>query len=137
MDTHGAPTGDPEGELRGSPYAQFQNDELILRDELAIDRTLLANERTLLAYLRSAIGLLIAGVTIMHFGQEGWFWGVGVGCLPCGVVAGVIGIIRFRSMDRSISQLRVRPEARAGQAGDAARPGAGRGDAGGATGNRC
>ena len=58
-------------DMHDSPYERFDSDDLILRDELAIDRTLLANERTLLAYLRSGVALLIAGVSIIHFSQEG------------------------------------------------------------------
>lgn len=41
--------------MKDSPYSKFDTDDLILRDQLAIDRTLLANERTLLAYLRSGV----------------------------------------------------------------------------------
>ena len=87
-------------------YERVEKDELILRDELAIDRTILANERTLLAYLRSAVSLLIAGVTIMNFSQQGWFWGIGVACLPTGLVAGIIGVVRFRSMHKAIALVR-------------------------------
>lgn len=91
-----------------APYSRFENDELILRDELAVDRTLLANERTLLAYLRAAVALLIAGVTMMHFGDRTWFCAVGVACLPAGVVTGTVGIIRYRSMNRAIAVIRKR-----------------------------
>jgi putative membrane protein len=48
------------------PYQRFENKELILRDELAIDRTRLANERTYLAYLRTALALGIVGGTLIH-----------------------------------------------------------------------
>lgn len=90
------------------PYSKFDQDALILRDELAIDRTLLANERTLLAYLRSAVALLIAGVSIMHFSQHAWFWAVGLGCVPLGILAGMVGVARFRRMDKMISFVRKR-----------------------------
>jgi putative membrane protein len=40
-------------------------DELILRDQLALDRTRLANERTLLAYVRTAFMLLVVGATAL------------------------------------------------------------------------
>ena len=83
-------------------YSRFRNTELILRDELAVDRTCLANERTLLAYLRSAIALMIAGVSIMQFSQTAWFWAIGVGCLPFGFLVGVVGTVRYRRMDRAI-----------------------------------
>lgn len=89
-----------------APYSKFENAELILRDELAIDRTLLANERTLLAYLRSAVALVIAGTSIMHFTTQGWFWGVGIACLPTGIFSGIIGIIRYRKMNSAITRVR-------------------------------
>jgi len=92
--------------MNDSPYSKFNCDDLILRDELAIDRTLLANERTLLAYLRSGVALLIAGVTIIHFSQEGWFWAVGIACIPTGLITGVVGVARYRRMNRAISLVR-------------------------------
>ncbi len=92
-----------------TPYSRFDSESLILRDELAVDRTLLANERTLLAYLRSAVSLLIAGVSIMHFAGADWFWYVGIACLPVGFVTGIIGITRYRAMAHAIAQLRQRP----------------------------
>jgi len=87
-------------------YSRFGDSALILRDELAIDRTILANERTLLAYLRSGVALLIAGVSIMHLAQAAWFQWVGLGCLPLGLVAVVVGIARYRAMARAIAVVR-------------------------------
>lgn len=39
--------------------------QLILRDQLAIDRTRLANERTLLSWLRTALMMLVSGITLL------------------------------------------------------------------------
>ncbi|MEI6638868.1 MAG: DUF202 domain-containing protein [Chlorobium sp.] len=89
-----------------SPYSKFDNAELILRDELAIDRTILANERTLLAYLRSGVSLIIAGVSIMHFVQFGWFLAVGLFCVPVGIVTGIFGVYRYRLINKSINLVR-------------------------------
>ena len=94
--------------MNDTPYSRFDGNELILRDELAIDRTLLANERTLMAYLRSGVALLIAGVSIMHFSSEGWFWMVGLVCIPIGIITGVIGVARYRRMNTKITSLRNR-----------------------------
>ncbi len=94
--------------MSNTPYSRFEKDELILRDELAVDRTLLANERTLLAYLRSAIALLIAGVSIIHFSQHGWFWTVGICCIPVSIITGIVGIVRFRKVNRAITIVRTR-----------------------------
>ena len=88
-------------------YTRFEAAELILRDQLAIDRTLLANERTFLSYLRSAIALLIAGISIIHFSHELWFTAVGVICIPSGILTGLFGLWRFRKMNDAISVIRV------------------------------
>jgi putative membrane protein len=103
-------------------YAKFENRELILRDELAIDRTLLANERTLLAYLRAGVALLIAGVSIMHFSREGWFWMIGVACLPAGTLSGIVGIVRYRKMNSAIQRVRVGARSATAHASDSASP---------------
>jgi len=87
-------------------YSKFDGAELILRDELAIDRTLLANERTLLAYLRAGVTLVLAGVSIMHFSRHGWFWAMGIACLPTGILAATIGVWRYRKMNKAISAVR-------------------------------
>jgi putative membrane protein len=92
--------------MDSTPYSKFKNHDLILRDELAIDRTLLANERTLLAYLRSAVALVIAGISIVHFSEEGWFWAIGIACLPSGLITGIVGALRYRKMNRSIAYIR-------------------------------
>jgi putative membrane protein len=92
------------------PYSRFGRSDLILRDELAIDRTFLANERTLLAYLRSGVALLIAGASIMHFSTQDWFWAVGLACIPFGIITGIVGLVRYQRMKRSIAQLRRPPE---------------------------
>jgi putative membrane protein len=49
------------------PYTGFSQDELILRDHLAIARTVLANERTFLAYIRTALTFLIVGLSFLKF----------------------------------------------------------------------
>ena len=88
------------------PYSRFSNSDLILRDELAIDRTILANERTLLAYLRSGVALIIAGASIMQFADNDWFTAVGVACIPLGIVSSLVGAVRYRRMSRAISLVR-------------------------------
>jgi putative membrane protein len=91
---------------KNNPYTQFFSADLILRDQLAIDRTLLANERTLLSYLRSGVALFIAGISIIHFSHEAWFTAVGFVCLPCGVVTVFFGSNRYKKMDMAISVIR-------------------------------
>ena len=109
-------------DMKETPYLRFDANNLILRDELAIDRTLLANERTLMAYLRSGVALLIAGVSIMHFSSEGWFWMVGLACIPTGMITSVIGVARYRKMNRRIALVRNRSKTETRQSNDNAEP---------------
>jgi putative membrane protein len=95
-----------DDEMKDTPYSKYCTSELILRDELAIDRTLLANERTLLSYLRSAVALLIAGGSIMQFSTGGWFWVLGLACVHTGIITGIIGVVRYRKMNQSIVRIR-------------------------------
>lgn len=106
-------------------YSKFGGEALTLRDELAVDRTLLANERTLLAYLRSGVALLLAGVSIVHFSQQGWFWAVGIACLPAGICTGILGMARHRKMNRSISLIRGQAGKRTASTAEEARQGGG------------
>jgi putative membrane protein len=92
--------------MKESPYSRFNSSDLVLRDELAVDRTLLANERTLLAYLRTAAGLIIAGVSIMHFSTQDWFWAIGIACLPTGIITAIVGTGRYRQRGKSLSAVR-------------------------------
>jgi putative membrane protein len=89
-----------------NPYERFQREELILRDELAIDRTILANERTVLAYFRSALTLVIVGITFLQFFEKGILPYVGIVFIPCGLAVGVFGFMRYRKMDTSIRIIR-------------------------------
>ena len=88
------------------PYIHFGRDELILRDELALDRTALANERTLLAYLRTALALVLAGVTFLHFAEARWFAIVGGACVIAGLAVLPLAICRYRRMQRALAPLR-------------------------------
>jgi len=92
--------------MTGNPYERFKHMELILRDELAIDRTILANERTVLAYLRGALTLFIAGVTFLHFFDTGMLLYIGILCVPLGLAVGFFGVLRYLKMDKSIRIVR-------------------------------
>ena len=87
-------------------YDRFKKRELILRDELAIDRTLLANKSTLLSFMQLSISLTIAGVSIIHFAMEEWFRSIGVLCVPTGLVVGILGWRRYWKMEAEIGVVR-------------------------------
>jgi len=77
------------------PYAEH-NQQLILRDVLAIDRTRLANERTLLAWVRTAVMLLVSGMTLMKLFAGVWVLEtLGLVLIPVALVAVAIGLRRY------------------------------------------
>lgn len=93
--------------MSDTPYYKLFKEDLILRDHLAIDRTILANERTFLAYIRTALTFLLGGITLIKFFNSitadilGWF------CIPLGVTTLTIGILRYKKMAKQIHSARI------------------------------
>lgn len=80
---------------------QFQNEEdIILRDYLALERTKLANERTLLSYIRSSLYLLIGGIALIKLEGFESIKFLGYLSLMLTVVLFFIGIFRFRRLSK-------------------------------------
>lgn len=88
-------------------YDRFEHSELLLRDELALDRTRLANERTLLAYARTGLMIVVTGATaIKLFGEESQqyvLWG-GV-LIGVGIAIGLFGLWRFFAMSKQLRRI--------------------------------
>jgi putative membrane protein len=76
-------------------YLRLDRSKMILRDFLAIDRTILSNQNTFLAYIRTALTLFVAGVTFIRFFDFivieviGWIF------IPVGLVTFIVGLIRY------------------------------------------
>ena len=83
-----------------SPYARFVDDDLTLRDLLAVDRTVVANERTLLGFIRTSLALLLTGASLIKFSDSEILhiagWAVGGLAIPL-FVAGVYHFVRRRA----------------------------------------
>jgi putative membrane protein len=88
-----------------NPYAKFAQEELILRDQLAIDRTVLANERTLLAYIRTALAFLVVGGTFVKFLVAPPLRIIGYVFIAIGVLLCLLGAKRFYTIDKRISSV--------------------------------
>jgi putative membrane protein len=93
-----------------NPYERFADTDLILRDQLAIDRTVLANERTFLAYCRTALALVLTGAGCIKFfdsrlsGIAGWT------LIGFGLAVTVIGCWRTSRMAHNIGSARRQSE---------------------------
>lgn len=73
------------------PYARFKREEMILRDWLALDRTVLANKRTFLAYGRTTMALFALGIAFVKLIHHEFFEIAGFVLIALGVVAFIVG----------------------------------------------
>lgn len=89
-----------------TPYSKISNEQLILRDQLAIDRTVLANERTFLAYVRTALTCLITGVGLIKFFDSLFIDGLGWVFVVAAGVTIFVGTIRFNHVRKPLAALR-------------------------------
>lgn len=89
--------------MKRNPYERFASSDFILRDQLAVDRTILANERTLLAYIRTVLALVLAGATVIRLFEDaaanvgGWV------LIGCGALVAGIGLWRTYRMNQTIT----------------------------------
>jgi len=66
-------------------------------------RFTLANERTFLAYQRTSVGLVGAGLAVVHLLEADWSSRLlGVLLVVAGAIAAVGGYVRFRGVDAAI-----------------------------------
>lgn len=91
--------------MKKNPYSKFISKELILRDHLAIDRTVLSNESTLLSYIRTSLALIAGGATLIHFFNENYTETIGTILIVIGIVLLIFGYLRFRKMDKLIKEI--------------------------------
>lgn len=77
------------------PYEQFKREEMILRDWLALDRTVLANKRTFLAYSRTSIALLALGIAFVKLINHEFFEISGFVLMALGIVVFIVGSREF------------------------------------------
>lgn len=76
--------------------------EPILRDYMAIERTVMANERTFLSYIRAALGLFIGGASFIQFFDSFVIQMVGALFIPLGVATFGVGLWRYHKIKRLI-----------------------------------
>jgi len=77
-------------------YESFSKKDLILRDHLAIDRTILANERTLLAYVRTSLAVIAVGATLIYFSSVKALNFLGMISIIVGIGILLVGFIRYK-----------------------------------------
>lgn len=83
------------------PYTGYIKDHksMILRDYLAIDRTILTNEAAFMAYVRTALALLAAGVSLVKFFNDPVMQMLGWAFMGAGTITALWGYHRYRQVD--------------------------------------
>lgn len=83
-----------------------EEDEAIVDEILAVERTELANERTFLAYVRTALTLFVAGASFIQFFKYTAIQVVGWAFLTFGILSFVYGFLRYKRLKRSFEALK-------------------------------
>ncbi|WP_104735136.1 DUF202 domain-containing protein [Hanstruepera ponticola] len=89
------------------------DEQVILRDYLAIERTRLANERTLLSYIRSSLYLLLGGIAFFQLKEFTNFKYLAILSLIFSGIFFVIGIYRFTLLKKSLKRVYYKSEEKA------------------------
>ena len=86
--------------MKHLPYDNFNPREFIIRDWLALDRTVLANERTFLAYGRTTLTLVISGLSFIKFFGHVVYSIIGYLFIAGGLSIFFFGLKRYRKMKK-------------------------------------
>ena len=85
-------------------YSGFNKEERILRDCLALDRTIMANERTLLSYIRLFVGFIAAGAGMVKvFPNSCFYTAMGIIFSAASWLFLIIGLYRWHSMKNKLA----------------------------------
>jgi inner membrane protein YidH len=83
---------------------EHKDEDLDLRECLALERTTLANERTFLSYARTAVMILITGITVFKiFPDYLIVFILGWGAILISVVLFFVGLKKYARRFRSIA----------------------------------
>ena len=84
----------------------FSKEDMILRDFLALDRTILANERTFLAWFRTSLSLIAGGIAVLKIADDIIFLLGGLLLISMGLPIGIVGFIRYHRMNKRLDQIK-------------------------------
>lgn len=89
----------------------FEPDQqVILRDYLAIERTRLANERTLLSYIRSSLYLLLGAIALFQLKEFPNFEYLALTSIIFSILFFIIGVYRFTLLKKSLKRVYYKSE---------------------------
>ena len=80
------------------PYDN-EHEQMILRDYLAVDRTMMTNETSFMSYIRTALTLIAAGATMIKFFTEPTMQVLGWSFIIIGGWLAIHGYNKFKKID--------------------------------------
>jgi putative membrane protein len=86
-------------------FTEGNKEEMILRDLLAVDRTIMANESAFLSYIRTALTIVVAGVSVIHFFDNTVMTIVGWVLVAFAALLFVHGATRYDSMEQILHNI--------------------------------
>lgn len=87
------------------PYIQ-DKEEMILRDYLAVDRTILANETSFMSYIRTSLTLIAAGATMIKFFDNLFMAILGWSFIAIGAWLAFYGLRRYQHVDTVLHKIK-------------------------------
>lgn len=90
------------------PYKAYIQDHknMILRDYLAIDRTILANETNYMSFIRTSLTLIAAGATLIKFFNSEYTQALGWAFVAVGGWLAFHGYRRYNKVDSIMHQVK-------------------------------
>jgi len=82
----------------------FSEEQIILRDYLALERTKLANERTLLAYSRTSLYMLLGGIAFLQLREFIRIRWIGYLAIALSIILALVGILRYIQISKRLSK---------------------------------
>ncbi len=86
----------------------YPEEDLALRDKLAIERTKLAEERTSLSYLRTGMSMVLGGLFFVGYFKEGFFLLVGYATIGVSLVFMGYGFYKHQKTMGVVNQITAR-----------------------------
>lgn len=91
------------------PYLPYEKDheQMILRDYLAVDRTMMTNETSFMSYIRTSLTLIAAGATLLKFFSGDFLMQVvGLALIIVGGWLTIHGYTRFHRTDEILRRVK-------------------------------
>jgi putative membrane protein len=83
---------------------ELVEDELIVRDYLARQRTTLANERTLLSYIRTSLYFLVSGTALLEVNVLAHVRDLGYVAFALSILLLILGFFNFYKIRKKLSK---------------------------------